>query len=152
MTNCEDSVHVIRVAIESDAPEIARLLTMLGHPATAEDVAARWEAFHAQGNHAFVAEHPDGGLAGVLTVHEMRVLHRPKAVGRISTLVIDERVRGQGIGRPLVAAAEAALAEAGCGLVEVTSNLCREDAHAFYSHLGYEQTSARFAKVFSPTG
>jgi len=136
----------IRAATAGDAAEIARLLTMLGHPTTAEAVAARWPEWTAAGSAAFVAAGTDGTLLGVATLHRMSVLHRPRPVGRITSLVVDAAARGQGIGRALVAAAEAELTRAGCGLLEVTSNLRRVDAHAFYEHLGYERTSYRFFK------
>jgi ribosomal protein S18 acetylase RimI-like enzyme len=77
------------------------------------------------------------------------VLHRPKPVGRITSLVVDPSARGQGLGRALVQAGEAALVQAGCGLLEVTSHARRTDAHDFYRHLAYERTSLRFAKVFT---
>jgi GNAT superfamily N-acetyltransferase len=83
----------------------------------------------------------------MLTLHRTQVLHRPKPVGRITALVVDPSVRGQGIGRALVAAAEDALASAGCGVIEVTTNAARSDAHAFYRRLGYDQSSVKFTKT-----
>lgn len=140
----------VRAATAHDAAEIARLLTLLGHPTEAGTVAARWAEWAAAGNTALVAARPDGTLAGVATLHQMTVLHRPRPVGRITALVVDTAARGQGLGRALVAAAEAALAADGCGLLEVTSNVRRTDAHAFYEQLGYERTSLRFAKPLAP--
>jgi GNAT superfamily N-acetyltransferase len=139
--------HSIRTAQSDDAPELARLLTSLGHPTATDEIVARWDAWREEGNTALVAARVDGSLAGVATLHVTIVLHRPRPVGRITSLVVDEGARGKGIGRALVAAAEQVLAEAGCGMVEVTSNARREDAHAFYRHIGYEQTSARFMKL-----
>jgi GNAT superfamily N-acetyltransferase len=139
---------VIRDALPADAPEIARLLTLLGHASTTAEVEARWREWAEAGNVALVAEGTGGGgaIAGLATLHVTHVLHRPHAVGRVTALVVDERLRGGGIGRALVAAAEARLAAAGCGLVEITSNVKRTDAHAFYERIGYERTSVRLMK------
>lgn len=144
--------HSLRLATETDAPELARLLTALGHTTTATDVAERWTRWTAAGNGAVVAVLGDGALAGVVTLHQMTVLHRPKPVGRITALIVDTPVRGRGIGRALVGAAERMLSEAGCGLLEITSNVKWTEAHAFYSQLGYGQTSFRFAKALESGG
>jgi GNAT superfamily N-acetyltransferase len=141
----------VRRAAPADATEMARLLTLLGHPTDVATIAARWDAWAAGGNDALVAARAGGTLAGLVTVHHMTVFHRPRPVGRLTSLVVDEGARGGGVGRALVAAAEARLADAGCGLIEVTSNLRRADAHAFYERLGYERTSARFVKSLAAT-
>lgn len=140
----------IRQATVRDAAELARLLTQLGHPTDAARIEAFWDAWAAEGNAAYVAEGEGGALAGVITTHRMLVLHRPHPVGRVTSLVVEESLRGQGIGRALMAAAERALREAGCGLVEITSNVKRADAHAFYESLGYERTSVRMARAVTP--
>lgn len=138
----------IRLARPDDAPELARLVTELGHPTTAAELAARWPGWSAAGNVALVAVAGlfPGRLLGMSMLHRTDVLHRPRPIGRISALVVDARHQGTGIGRALVAASEAYHAAAGCGLVEVTSNLRRSAAHAFYEHLDYERTSFRFAR------
>ena len=147
MSAPDTSPPAIRRATADDSAEVARLLTVLGHPTTAAEAAERWPRWEGAGNAAFVAEGDDGRLAGVITTHHMVVLHRPKPVGRVTSLVVDEGLRGRGVGRLLMAAAEAELRGAGCGMVEITSNLRRADAHAFYERLGYERTSLRLMKV-----
>lgn len=136
----------IRAAIASDASELARLFTLLGHPATASEVASRWQRWADQGNWALVAARADGTLAGVATLHQTEVMHKPMPVGRVIALVVDASERGSGLGRALVSAAESELARAGCGTVEITSNMRHAPAHVFYEHIGYERTSARFEK------
>jgi GNAT superfamily N-acetyltransferase len=137
----------VRTALVQDAPELARLLSQLDFPTNTEAILARWQGWSTAGNSALVAEGKDGRLAGVAVLHVMHVLHRPRPVGRISALVVDESERGQGLGRTLVAAAESFLVEAGCGLMEITSNLRLTEAHAFYEHIGFPRTSIRFAKA-----
>jgi len=137
---------IIRQAEKSDAPEIARLLTVLGHPTTTEAVESRWEAWDNASQMTLVASEPEHTLAGVATLSTIVVLHRPKPVGRITALVVDVHQRGKGIGRSLVAAAEELLASTGCGILEITSNERLTDAHQFYEHLGYNRTSIRLAK------
>ena len=136
----------IRSATVDDANELARLLTQLGHQTAASHIVDTWDAWRAEENRALVVAQDDGSLAGVVTLHSMLVLHRTKPVGRITSLIVDAPYRGQGLGRALVAAAENELAARGCGLLEITSNFTRTDAHAFYESLGYERTSVRLAK------
>jgi len=143
-------VSLIRQATEDDAPELARLLTALGHATDPAELRDRWQSWCEEGNVALVGTRPDGSLTGVATLHRTWVLHRPRPLGRITALMVDEPDRGRGIGRALVAGAEKWFTEAGCGLLEITSNARRLDAHRFYLHLGYEQTSARFMKKLTP--
>ena len=147
----EQGAPTVRDARPDDVPGMARLLDALGYPCTPEELAARLDAFTAAGERALVAVRPSGGaLLGLLTLHVTPVLHRTGPVGRLTLLVVDEAVRGQGVGRSLVEAGEAWLAERGCVLVEVTSNRRRSGAHAFYERLGYEATSLRFGKTVPP--
>jgi GNAT superfamily N-acetyltransferase len=136
----------VRHGTVSDAAEVARLLTQLGHATTTDGVQARWPEWAQEGNSALVIESESGSLLGICTLHSTRVLHRAKPVGRITALVVEEAERGKGIGRVLVAAAERELTNAGCGILEITSNARRTEAHAFYESLGYAKTSVRLFK------
>ena len=135
----------IRDARPGDAEAIAALLDQLGYEVTAADARKRLAALRKVGQPPLVADR--GGVIGCLTWHVTPVIHRPRPVGRITMLVVAEAERGAGIGAALVEAAEARLRDEGCGLVEVTSNVKRMRAHAFYERLGYERTSYRFAKL-----
>lgn len=135
----------VRRATLDDASELGRLISPLGYPVSGGDVVAVWDAWEAEGNFALVVE-GEGSLLGVITLHRTTVLHRTRPVGRITSLAVDASARGRGIGRALIEAAEEAMARAGCGLIEVTSHVRRDEAHRFYRHLGYERTSYRYAK------
>jgi ribosomal protein S18 acetylase RimI-like enzyme len=135
----------VREARPADAAAIAGLLDQLGYDVVAADVRKRLAALRRNDEPVLVAARGKA-LIGCLSWHVTPVIHRPRPVGRITMLVVAEAERGAGIGKLLVGAAEARLRQRGCGLLEVTSNIKRMRAHAFYTGLGFERTSYRFAK------
>ena len=137
---------IIRPAIAADSPALAHLIAQLGHEPTPAEVAERLAAMLAEGTTVLVAD-IDGVAVGCLATSIMRTLHRPALVGRVSLLVVDEPLRGRGIGAALIRAAEQVLAAQGCYMVEITSNFSWVDAHRFYERLGYEKTSFRLMRM-----
>ena len=135
----------VREAMPRDAAALAGLIGELGYEVTEAEVRKRLAALRKGGEPPLVADRD--GIIGCLTWHVRIMLHRPRPVGRISMMVVTERARGAGVGGALIEAAEARFRELGCGLVEVTSNMKRMRAHAFYERRGYERTSYRFAKL-----
>ena len=137
----------IRLAVPADVAAITSLLTQLGYPASESEMAERLAAMIRIGppDRVMVCE-VDGAVAGVMTLHLTPELHRAKPIGRVTALVVDERVRNQRVGAAMMAEAERILRNDGAGLLEVTSNMRRTDAHRFYERLGYQKTSFRFAK------
>ena len=135
----------LRPAEPGDSAALAGLIGQLDYKPTADEVADRLARMAAEDRLVLVAE-LDGAVVGCLSTSTMRVLHRPRPVGRISMMVVDAALRSQGIGAVLVRAAEQALAAQGCYMVEVTSHVRRTEAHRFYERLGYERTSVRLAK------
>jgi len=136
---------VVRDARPKDIETLAALIAALGYEVSASDLRKRLAALKKAGMAVLVAD--QGGAIGLLTTAITHVLHRPRPVGRISLMVVAESARSRGVGAALVAEAEARLRAAGCGLIEVTSNMRRQRAHAFYERLGYEKTSYRFGKM-----
>ena len=67
----------------------------------------------------------------------------------VAALVVDETVRGSGIGRCLMERAEEWARERGYNTVQLRSNVTRAAAHAFYERLGYKhiKTSKTFRKL-----
>jgi len=136
----------IRAAGSADATALAELIEYLGHPIDEETVRKNIAHLTAAGEAPLVATR-DQTVIGLCGIHRMVTVHRPAPVGRITVLVVAESAQGHGIGRLLVEEAERRLRQGGCQIVEVTSNDRRTAAHAFYRHLGYERTSARFMKA-----
>ena len=139
------SAPAIRKARLEDSADLSRLIAQLGYDAAPAEVAERLAAMEAEGRAVFVAEADRRGP--MQHAHDRGAEAADDApVGRISMMVVEEGVRGQGIGAALVASAERHLLKQGCRIVEVTSNLARTRAHRFYESLGYEKSSVRLAR------
>jgi GNAT superfamily N-acetyltransferase len=136
---------IVRPATAADADGIALLLSELGYAVSAGEVTARLGALADDRSAALVAARGEG-VAGVLTLHMAPVVHEPGDWCRITSLVVDPASRREGVGRALVAEAEAIARSAGCVRVEVTSALHRDGAHDFYREQGFGQVSEHFLK------
>jgi N-acetylglutamate synthase-like GNAT family acetyltransferase len=136
----------VRRAGTADAPAIAVLLAELGYVTASAEVERRLAELERSGRSAALVAERDGGVAGVLTLHMVPVLHEPGDWCRVTVLVVGERARRQGNARALVSAAEAIARSHGCVRIEVTSALHRDGAHDFYRGMGFGRVSEHFLK------
>lgn len=135
-----------RTASEQDALQIAELLTELGHPNRQEEIERRWsEWISFPGNEVLFAI-LQGEVVGLAVLGRTPSLYRPFPLGRLWAFIITERYRNRGLGREFLREIEGRFRDEGCGLIELTSNVIRSEAHRFYLQLGYEKSSFRFAK------
>ncbi|HID9454598.1 TPA: GNAT family N-acetyltransferase [Serratia marcescens] len=130
----------IRTARLSDRQAIAELMTALDYPGT--------EAFLPQRMRQLLA-HPDEALLGVLSLHFLPQLALAGDIGRISYFCVDDRARGAGVGRRLLAEGEALARRRGCDRLEVHCHSRRERAHAFYRREGFVEAPKYFAKLLN---
>lgn len=141
---------VIREARLADAERLAELMQQLGYtiaPAKLADKIADFSKSHS--DTVFVAE-LDDNLAGFISCHLTPLFHQPGSSGRITSLLVEQSVRNNGIGRRLVAEAESFFISQQCVKFEVTSGLERSETHWFYQTLGYQADNLRFIKNLSP--
>src|SRR6266550_7468806 len=127
----------IRPMTAADAEQVAALAGELGYPSTPAQIEARFRATEGDpDSRVFVASDSDGRVWGwVQTLgHHLLVSEGTAEVGG---LVVDSRARGRGIGRSLMAAAEAWARERGYARLMLRSNTIRTEAHRFYEDLGY---------------
>ncbi|WP_018682303.1 GNAT family N-acetyltransferase [Actinokineospora enzanensis] len=143
----------IRQARCADADAVAELLVTLGYPDnTAASVHRRLELWSQAAGSAVLVAESAGDVVGVVAVTAVLRFEQEGSIGRIVALVVDGSLRGAGIGRGLVAAAEAAAREMGCSAMEVTSSRHRTEAHAFYRALGYQDWCDRKARFVRELG
>ena len=139
----------IRPAAPEDAAPLSRLLEQLGYPTDAAEIPGRIENLHARpGTMVLVAEDEHRDVVGVVTVHLFQPIHSAEPAAWLTSLVVEEKARGQGVGSALVLRAEDWAIRHGALRISLTSALHRERAHEFYKTRDYEHTGVRLTKVF----
>ena len=100
----------------------------------------------------FIAEDDQDRVCGWLTANSFNTLASGFRV-QITGLVVADTHRRQGVGRLLIARAEAWAKEIGAEAVVVFSNVKRIESHAFYPALGYTntKTEAVYRKILDPS-
>ena len=67
-------------------------------------------------------------------------------LGNVDEMIVEESYRGQGIGKKLMQRITEIAKEKNCKRLELESSFHREQAHAFYKELGFEQRAYLFSK------
>jgi N-acetylglutamate synthase-like GNAT family acetyltransferase len=134
----------VRAATAADAEALAGLISQLsGVSLDRAEVTDNLAAARKAKTGMVVAELGDivgcCGWAVVATVHR-------GPVGRLTVLIVDKGHRRKGIGTAMLAAAETALAKAGCRQVEAMSDITINNSHNFFRSLKFEQASYRFVR------
>lgn len=88
----------------------------------------------------------DAAELATLLAHLGYPLHAARTVAQLTALVVPPEMRGRGVGRALVAAAEQWARAQGAERLVVTTALHRADAPLFYERLGFEHTGRRYVK------
>jgi GNAT superfamily N-acetyltransferase len=124
---------------DGDLPTVRILAEQLGYPANITDLTRRYHSIlKSQDHKLFVARNVDKQIVG--WVHVGKEMSSLLADDRadIGALVVDTKVRSQGIGASLMTAAEKWATGRNLKLMRVRSNMKRTDAHRFYQRQGYE--------------
>ena len=133
----------VRAARVADAAQIARLSAQLGYPESDEVFAARLRQLLPLPQHAvFVAADDGAALLGFIAVEHRLTLETGERV-EIVGLVVDADARRRGLGRALLAAAEAWARGTGTPELVVRSNVVRAESHPFYEGAGYRRAKTQ---------
>lgn len=150
---------IFRDAIPADIPTIL----LLGHAGDARGTdtpplppesltdpryRAAFDEIDADPNHRLIVAERDGEIVGTLQISILPGMPRfGMRRGLLENVHIRADQRGNGLGSEMVRWAIERCRQAGCGLVQLTSNKVRLDAHRFYRKLGFEATHEGF-KLF----
>lgn len=92
----------------------------------------------------FIVAEKDGSLAGLMLVQQKRTgddSHVGRSVIHVDTIVVDESLRKQGIGRALIEYAIELRNNMGFDSVELQVNALNSGALEMYRHLGFTEKS-----------
>lgn len=142
----------IRDASPADAAGLVPLIAALGHEATAAELEARLVRYQGLATDRILVAQDGDLLVGLVATHRAPTLHRRGDSGRVAALAVLPSHQGTGIGRRLLAAAEALLRDAGCAHLELTSGSHRTGAHRFYQRQGWVGDGIRFRKPITGPG
>jgi GNAT superfamily N-acetyltransferase len=116
-------------------------------PATLSDprYRAAFDEITADPNHRLVVAERDGEVVGTIQISIIPGMPRfGMKRGLLENVHIRADQRGSGLGTQMVAWAIEHCRDAGCGLIQLTSNKLRLDAHRFYEKLGFTKTHEGF--------
>ncbi len=146
----------IEKAGEHHLAGIVELLTAGAAGARAGREAADWQVYlpafraisGAPETDIYVALTGTGEIAGTYQITFLKGLaFQGRSRAELESVHTRTDLRGRGIGKRMMEHAEAlARAEHAC-LIQLTSNRVREDAHRFYTRLGFEQSHLGFKKL-----
>ena len=136
----------MRDARPDDQNAMRELLAELGYPSEPSTIDRRLERLGAEPSARILVAERDRSLVGLASLHVLHLIERPP-LGRLSAIVVTRPERRMGVGLALLERVEDEARAAGCDRLEVTSGEWRDDAHAFYRALGFEETSKRFIKA-----
>jgi ribosomal protein S18 acetylase RimI-like enzyme len=136
----------VREVQGEDLAAIVDLVGQLGYPSEEQAVAERLERLAADPMSWVYVAVEGQRIVGLAAVHVMSILERDHPIARITAMVVDDRVRGSGVGRALLEHLEQRARAEGCDKIDLTTRHERQEAAAFYRRMGFEDTSLRFIK------
>lgn len=136
---------VVRVAQRRDVPEMVALLTddMLGQvregAADLEPYYEAWDEIILDPNAEILILDLDGRVVGMAQLNYARGLGR-KGMRRctIEAVRVASNLRSKGLGAILIENCLDVARARGCGMVQLTTDKRRTDAHRFYQRLGFD--------------
>ncbi|MFI7574775.1 GNAT family N-acetyltransferase [Micromonospora sp. NPDC049497] len=135
---------IFRAAVRSDLPAVLALLAddALGRSREVGEVDAAYErAFDditADPRNDLVVTEAGGAVVGCMQLTYIPGLSRHGAERQLIEAVrVRSDQRGRGLGREMITWAVDRARERGCGLVQLTTDKSRHDAHRFYLGLGF---------------
>lgn len=141
----------IRKCDINDLERVTALLREFGYPTTVNVMKERIESMESNPFYCTLVAELDQEVVGMIGLRQVSSFSKQQdCVTEITALIVSEELRGNGLGKRLVAAAEEWARDKGCCQLYLRSGnrVERAPAHAFYQHIGFEKSAGyRFNKA-----
>jgi ribosomal protein S18 acetylase RimI-like enzyme len=141
------TIEIVDVLDGGVRAAVERLLPQLSRSATFDEQTLAWVVAH-EATTLFVA------AAGDAVVGALTLVMYPLPTGlraHIDDVVVDDAVRGQGVGEALVRAALGRAVEVGARTVDLTSRPSRESAIRLYERVGFRRRDSTLFRWEPPS-
>lgn len=155
-----DGTAVLRRATVDDVPSIVGLLADDSLGAAREDLdrsdglapyRRAFEVINADPAHLLLVAEVDGAVVATMQLSFLPGLARRGALrAQIEAVRVRADLRGSGLGAQMLNWAIDEARRRGCGLVQLTSDKQRYDAHRFYAGLGFVASHEGFKLALRP--
>ena len=139
----------IRRTIISDAQALIPLIAQLGYPTTREELEKCLKLFTTLDGYGVAVACELDHVIGLIAWSQSKLFVSDATRIRIEGLVVDQKYRGQGVGKKLMVFMEDIAKQLSPVIIDLTSGLRRaqDGSHEFYKSLGY-QNEGPMAKVY----
>lgn len=127
-----------RKANPKEADDLVELIKQLGYIINTKEIVEHLNKL------TVLAAVIETQVVGCMAFTTLDFFHERAKVFRITTLIVDQNFRNQGIGRSFIKIAEWLAKEMGCAIIELTSSTKRVDAHSFYGNLGFTDVNQKY--------
>ncbi len=128
-------------------PQVTALTAQLGYPGQLKDLSARFEILRKLPSHALFVFQDKDLVLGWIHLEAVDDLIEERKV-EIKAIVVDETVRGRGIGHHLIEHAKKWSLENNLKTIYLSCNTKRTQTHQFYLSKGFTQTrSSHFFEI-----
>jgi ribosomal protein S18 acetylase RimI-like enzyme len=113
-----------------------------------EPYLAAFDAMQAEGANCLIVGRSGGRIVATYQLTYIAGLsHRATRRAQIESVRVASDLRGQGLGRALMADAEARARAAGCRMIQLTTQKARDRAQAFYEALGFTASHIGYKRM-----
>ena len=134
-------IHIRDIA-EQDAEAINALSTQLGYTMSIEQTLSNIRSvLGTKGHNAFVAILENKIMGWIGVAEALQIESAPFC--EIRGLIVDEKLRGRGIGKLLIEKVKQWSKETGNKTLRLRCNMTRKEAHLFYQHLGFKKSKSK---------